>query len=99
MKNKMKSLLMVKYEVQEVRVNKLADASFELEATFRAKGELKNKLEAKEAEYLECKNECDNNDEMITGLANFYLLVRYFVASLGPAHNSLIQFIALQFNG
>ncbi|CAG8603837.1 21985_t:CDS:2 [Rhizophagus irregularis] len=34
----------------------------------RAKGELKNKLEAKEAEYLECKNECDNNDEMITGL-------------------------------
>ncbi|PKY40997.1 hypothetical protein RhiirA4_454491 [Rhizophagus irregularis] len=34
--------------------------------------ELKNKLEAKEAEYLECKNECDNNDEMITGLERTY---------------------------
>ncbi|CAB4443886.1 unnamed protein product [Rhizophagus irregularis] len=61
--------------------------------------ELKNKLEAKEAEYLECKNEMVRRFSSHCCVANFYLLVRYFVASLGPAHNSLIQFIALQFNG
>ncbi|CAB4414274.1 unnamed protein product [Rhizophagus irregularis] len=78
-------------ESYEAKVNKLADTSFELEATFseeiqktaekrtrvmeeenkklkEQRRELKNKLEAKEAEYLECKNECDNNDEIITGL-------------------------------
>jgi chromosome segregation ATPase len=78
-------------ESYEARVNKLADASFELEATFseeiqktaekrirvmeeenrklkEQRRELKNKLEAKEAECFECKIECDRSDEIITGL-------------------------------
>ncbi|CAB4443887.1 unnamed protein product [Rhizophagus irregularis] len=37
--------------------------------------ELKNKLEAKEAEYLECKNEMVRRFSSHCCVANFYLLV------------------------
>ncbi|CAG8631748.1 13839_t:CDS:2 [Funneliformis mosseae] len=80
-------------ELYEERVNKLADTSFELEATFNEeiqktaerrihaieeenkrlkehKRVLKNKLETKEAEFIEFKIECDRNDGIIARLGN-----------------------------